>query len=223
MMGAYLGYPVTLYMSANASFERKKMIQNFGANIVETDPMESSDGAFNAVQAVVRQNPKKWFYPDQYNNYANRRAHYNTPAEEIWTQCAGELTHFVSVTGTSGTFMGNTCRLKELKPALKAFAVQPDSPIHGIEGTKHLASTIIPGIFDKSVADGFIGVSTDEAYDMARLLAKQDGLFVGVSAGANVKAALKLSEKLPPNSVIVTILCDSGARYLSDGFWEATQ
>ncbi|GMO56247.1 MAG: cysteine synthase family protein [Termitinemataceae bacterium] len=220
MMGAFLGYPVTIYQPANASFERKKMIKTFGAEIVETDPMESSDGAFNAVQAVFKAEPAKWFYPDQYNNDANWKAHYKTTAEEIWAQSNGEITHFVSVTGTSGTFMGNSRRLKELNPAIKVYAVQPDSPMHGIEGTKHLESTLKPGFFDETIADGFLEVSTDESYNASRALANGEWLFVGVSAGANVEAALKLAKSVPQGSVIVTVLCDSGSRYLSDEFWE---
>jgi cysteine synthase B len=219
MFGAALGFPVVLYQPANASAERKRMIKIFGAEIVETDPMESSDGAFLAAREAVKKNPEKWFYPDQYNNDANWRAHYNTTANEIWQQTNGKVSHFVSVTGTSGTFTGTSRRLKELSGAVKVFAVQPDSPMHGIEGTKHLASTIKPGFYDEKLANDFIEVSTLDAYKMARALARDEGLFTGVSSGANVFAAVQLAKSLPVDAVVVTMLCDSGVRYLSDDFW----
>ncbi|GHU06021.1 cysteine synthase [Betaproteobacteria bacterium] len=220
MIGAVLGYPVTLYIPANASPERKRMIQSYGARIVETDPLESSDGAYLAARAAAEADPESIFFPDQYNNPANWRAHYETTAVEIWEQTERAVTHFVAITGTSGTFTGTARRLKEFNSAIQVFAVQPDSPMHGIEGTKHMASTLKPGILDESLPDGVLPVSTDEAYAMTRRLAREEGLYVGVSSGANVQAALRLAKVLPYGSVIVTILCDGGLRYASAPFWD---
>ncbi|MDR1795969.1 MAG: cysteine synthase family protein [Clostridiales Family XIII bacterium] len=219
MVGASLGYPVVLYMPANTGIERKKLIGYFGAQIVETDPLSGSDGAFLAVREAVAADPDRWYYPDQYNNPANSQAHYEGTGREILAQTGGAVTHFVSVAGTSGTFSGTAQRLKEEKPSVRAALVQPDSPFHGIEGTKHFASTIKPGIFFASLVDETIEISTERAYEVTRGLAAREGLFVGVSSGANVAAALAVAEDAPPGSVIVTVLCDSGSRYLSDHFW----
>ncbi|MDR1816435.1 MAG: cysteine synthase family protein [Clostridiales Family XIII bacterium] len=219
MIGASLGYRVVLYMPANTSIERKKLIGYFGAEIVETDPLAGSDGAFLAVREAVRKNPKLWFYPDQYNNPGNSQAHYEGTGVEILAQTGGAVTHFVSVAGTSGTFSGTAQRLKEEKPDVYAVLVQPDSPFHGIEGTKHFDSTILPGIFYASLADETMEISTERAYEVTRMLAAEEGLFVGVSSGANVAAAMRLAQNVPAGSVIVTTLCDSGARYLSEHFW----
>jgi cysteine synthase B len=219
MIGAALGYQVTLYMPANTSMERKRMIQHFGAEIVETDPLESSDGAFRAVRAALAQDPERYFYPDQYNNPANPCAHYETTGPEIWAQTGRKITHFVASMGTSGTFTGVSRRLKEENPQIRAVAVQPSSPFHGIEGTKHMASTIRPGILDESLQDDVITVETEEAYEATRNLALREGIFVGISSGANVAAARRIAAAAPAGSVIVTILCDSGSRYLSDRFW----
>jgi cysteine synthase B len=220
MFGAALGYKVSLFMPANTSIERKRMMGYLGAEILETDPMQSSDGAYLAVQEAVANEPEKYFYPDQYNNPANSRAHYDTTGPEIWEQTKQKVTHFVSGMGTSGTFTGTSRRLKEFNPAVRAIAVQPSSPLHGIEGTKHMASTIKPGIFDESLQDEIIPVTTELAYAVTRNLALKEGVFAGVSSGANVAAALKVAETAPKGSVIVTVLCDSGNRYLSDRFWE---
>lgn len=222
MMGAALGYRVVLYLPGNASRERTRVIRCLGADMVETDPLESSDGAFLAARAAAAADPEGIFYPDQYNNPANPRAHYDGTGVEIWEQSNRAVTHFVSGMGTSGTFVGTAGRLKERNPAVRAVAVQPDSPIHGIEGTKHMASTIRPGIFDDSLADETIAVGTEAAYAMARRLAREEGIFAGVSSGGNVHAALTLARRLPRGSVVVTILCDGGARYLSDPFWSRT-
>jgi cysteine synthase B len=194
----------------------------FGAEIAETDPLEGSDGAFLAVQNEVKLHGDKYFYPDQYNNEYNLLAHYNTTAPEIWEQAkllGHKPTHFVSVTGTSGTFMGTSKRLREYNPEIEVYSVQPDSPFHGIEGTKHMGYTIHPGIYDVSRADGIIEVSTEEAYAMTRRLAKEFGLLAGISSGANATAAVKAAKCSGRNNIcIVTILCDSGSRYLSDKF-----
>jgi cysteine synthase B len=220
MIGAVLGNEVVLYMPANTSIERKRMMHHLGAQIVETDPLQSSDGAFLAVQEAVAKAPDRYFYPDQYNNPANALAHYNGTGVEIWEQTGGQVTHFIASMGTSGTFTGTARRLKEENPAVQTIAVQPDSPFHGIEGTKHMGTTIKPGILDESLEDAIIPVGTEEAYEATRRLAKDEGIFVGISSGANVAAAVKAAKTAPAGSVIVTILCDSGSRYAADRFWE---
>ena len=216
MIGAALGYRVTLCMPANASFERKKILRAYGAQIIDTDPLESSDGAFHAVQKLVAQSPEKYFYPDQYNNENNWKAHYETTGVEILEQTNNAVTHFVAGAGTSGSFMGTTKRLKSHNREIKAIFMQPDSPFHGLEGMKHMETTIKPGFFDESVIDGRLEIGTEEAYEMTRRLAREEGLFVGVSAGANVLAAVRTAETLPEGSVVVTILCDGGYRYMSE-------
>ncbi|GHU52841.1 cysteine synthase [Clostridia bacterium] len=219
MIGAAYGYPVTLYMPANTSAERKSIMRSFGAKIIETSPLESSDGAFNAVREEVAKNPEKYFYADQYNNPVNPFAHYNGTGLEIWEQTGGKVTHFIAGMGTSGTFVGTSRRLKKENNSIVTVVVQPSSPFHGIEGTKHMETTIKPGILDESLEDSVVEVSTEQAYEMTRKLAKQEGIFVGISSGANVSAALELCHTLPSGSVVVTILCDSGSRYTSDAFW----
>jgi cysteine synthase B len=219
MMGAALGYAVTLYMPRNAGGERKGIIRGFGAAIVETDPLEGSDGAYLAARAAAAEQPEGCFYPDQYNNPVNPQVHYDTTGVEIWEQSGRAITHFITGMGTSGTFMGVARRLKEYDPSVRTIAVQPDSPFHGIEGTKHMESTLKPGFFDERAADETVPVSTEAAYAMTRRLAREEGLFVGVSSGANVQAALTLARRLPEGSRVVTVLCDSGTRYVSDAFW----
>ena len=218
-LGAALGYKVALCLPANATEERKKLMRLYGATIIETDPLESSDGAYNECRRLVAEHPEKYFYPDQYNNDANWKAHFSGTAVEIWEQTAHRVTHFVAGTGTSGTFMGTSRGLKHLNPEVKAVLMKPDSPFHGLEGMKHMASTIHPGFFDESIADVKLEISTEEAYAMTRRLVREEGILVGVSSGANVAAALKLAETLPRGSVVVTILCDNGNRYLSQDFW----
>ena len=216
MFGAAMGYRVTLCMPANASFERKKILRAYGAQIIDTDPLESSDGAYLAVNKLVEENPDKYFYPDQYNNENNWKAHYETTGVEILKQTNYAVTHFVAGAGTSGSFMGISRRLKAHNGGIKAVFMQPDSPFHGLEGMKHMETTIRPGFFDESVIDARIEVGTEEAYEMTRRLAREEGLFVGVSAGANVLAAVKTAEKLPEGSIVVTLLCDGGYRYISE-------
>ncbi|MFP3153066.1 cysteine synthase family protein [Lachnospiraceae bacterium ZAX-1] len=220
MLGAVLDYSVILYIPQNTSIERKRMMRSFGAQIVETSPLEGSDGAFLAAQKEANAHPEKYFYPNQYSNPANPKAHYDTTGVEIWEQTNHTVTHFIASTGTSGTFMGTSRRLKDYNSEIQAIIVQPDSPLHGIEGTKHMASTIQPGIYNPDIADNIVTVSTSGAYEMARRLAREEGLFVGVSSGANVLAALTLAKTLPKGSVVVTILCDGGSRYMSDEFWD---
>lgn len=219
MIGAALGYQVVLCLPANVSPERKKTIRAYGAEIIETEPLEGADGAYYMAQKLYNENPDIYFYPDQYNNEANWKAHYETTAEEIWQQTEGKITHFVAGTGTSGTFVGTTRKLKRLNPHIQGTLMQPDSPFHGLEGIKHMASTVNPGIFDRQLADGQVEVSTEAAYEMVTTLAKKEGIFVGISAGANVLAAIEVAKKAPKDAVIVTILCDGGYRYLSEPVW----
>ena len=219
-LGAAMGYKVTLCLPANATEERKKLMRLYGAEIIETDPLESSDGAYNECRRLVAEHPEQYFYPDQYNNDANWKAHFNGTAVEIWEQTAHRVTHFVAGTGTSGTFMGTSRGLKQLNPQVKSVLMQPDSPFHGLEGMKHMASTIHPGFFDESIADVKLEISTEEAVAMTRRLVREEAILVGISSGANVAAALKLAKTLRPGSVVVTVLCDNGNRYLSSDFWE---
>jgi cysteine synthase B len=221
MIGSALGYPVTVCLPRNASAERKRTLRVYGAEIVETDPLEATDGAQRKARAMAQEFPDRYFYADQYNNDANWRAHYDTTAVEIWNQTERRITHFIAGLGTSGSFVGTTRRLKELNPDIRAISMQPDLPLHGLEGMKHMATAIVPGIYDRSLADEEVEVATPDAQEMTRRLARTDGLFVGVSAGANVFAAMRLARTLPKGSVVVTILCDAGTRYLADAFWEA--
>lgn len=220
MLGAALGFKVALCLPQNASAERKRILRAYHAHIIETDPLQSSDGAQIAAQQLAAGEPAKYFFPDQYNNPENWQAHYRGTAPEIWRQTDGKITHFVAGMGTSGTFVGTARRLKELRPSVKTIAMQPDSPLHGLEGMKHMATTIPPGIYDPALADGQIEVDTEEAQTMTLRLAQEEGLFVGISSGANVCAAVQLAAALPPAAVVVTVLCDNGFRYLSDDLWE---
>jgi cysteine synthase B len=218
MFGAALGYRVKLFMPSNASAERKKVIRAYGAEVVETNPLEGSDGAYRKVIELAVQDPDKYFFPNQYDNAENPRAHYETTGVELYRQC--KPTHFVAGAGTSGTFMGTSKRLKACDPSIQAVLMQPDSPFHGLEGMKHMDSTIKPKIFDESIADARIEVKTEDAYKTARLLAAKEGLFVGISSGANVHAALELAKTLPKGSRVATILCDNGYRYMSEPLWK---
>ena len=220
MIGAVLRYPVTLCLPKNASTERKRILRIFGAELIETDPLEGSDGAQTIAREMAAHEPEKYFYPDQYNNDGNWRAHYDGTGREIWEQSNGNVTHFVSGLGTCGTFVGVTRRLKEFNRKICAVSMEPDSPIHGLEGLKHLPTSRMPGIFDPTLADLKVEVPTEEAQAMTRRLAREEGLFVGVSSGANVLAAIRLAHELPTGSVVVTILCDGGERYMSEEFWQ---
>jgi len=218
MFGAALGYRVKLFMPANASGERKKLIRAYGAEIIETDPLEGSDGAYRIVMELAEKEPDLYFFPNQYDNFENPRIHYETTGVELYAQC--KPTHFVAGTGTSGTFMGVSRRLKETDSSIQIALMQPDSPFHGLEGMKHMESTITPKIFDRSIADLHVTVKTEDAYKTARRLALEEGVFVGISSGANVYAAMELAKTLPSGSRVATILCDNGYRYLSQPLWK---
>ncbi len=222
MVAAVLGYRVELCMPANASEERKRILQAYGAVLTLTDPAEGFDGAIHEVNRRYVADPGRYFFPDQFNNPANWQAHYDTTAPEIWTQTGGTVTHFVAGLGTSGTFTGVGRRLREYNAEMRLVAVQPDSPLHGLEGMKHYASAIVPGIFDATLPDETAEVSTDDAYAMVKRLAREEGLLVGVSAGANVVAALRVAAQLTRGTV-VTILCDGAAKYLSLPFWDSEE
>jgi cysteine synthase B len=218
MIAAQRGYKLKLALPKNASIERKQSLEAYGAEIILTDPTEGTDGAQRFVRKLVDAEPDKYFYPDQYNNDANWRAHYDTTAMEIWKQTDGQVTHFVTGMGTSGTFMGVTRRLKELNPEIVCISVQPDSPLHGLEGMKHMATALVPGIYDPSVADENLEISTEDAHRMVLRLAREEGLLVGVSSGANMMGAMKIASRLRGGTV-VTIFCDSASKYLSESFW----
>jgi S-sulfo-L-cysteine synthase (O-acetyl-L-serine-dependent) len=209
---------VRLCLPANANEERKRILGIYGADLVLTDPAEGSDGAIRAARELYAASPDAYFYPDQYNNPANWRAHYDTTGPEIWEQTEGRVTHFVAALGTTGTFVGVGRRLRELNPSVRLVGVEPDGPLHGLEGMKHLDTAIVPGIFDPDLADERIGASTEAAYAMARRIAREEGLFVGISSAAAVTAALEVARRAG-EGVIVTVLCDGGARYLSERFW----
>jgi len=221
MIGAAQGIPITLCMPENVSPERKRILHAYGANILYTDPGEGSDGAIRMARELYAQHPDLYYYADQYSNDANWQAHYHGTANEIWQQTEGRVTHFVSILGTSGTFVGTSRRLKELNSNIRCISLQPDSPFHGIEGTKHMATAIVPRIYDASLADEDLGISTEDAYKMAIRLAREEGLLVGISAAAAVVGCLRVAaaRKKTQPAVMVTILCDSGDKYLSERFW----
>lgn len=220
MIGAARDYRVTLCLPKNASVERKRILRIYGAELLETDPLQGTDGAQLRARELVAEDPDKYFYPDQYNNDANWRAHYEGTGPEILEQTEGRITHFLAGLGTSGTFVGTARRLKEFGSKIRVISMQPDSPLHGLEGMKHMRTAIVPGIYDPTLADENVEVATEDAQEMTRRLARVEGLFVGVSSGANVFAALRLARTLPRHSVVVTILCDGGGRYLSENIWE---
>ncbi len=220
VVGALLGIPVVLAMPANASPERIKMLEAHGAELILTDPMEGTDGARDYVRRLAYEEPERYFYPDQYNNDANWRAHYDGTGVEILRQTNGDVTHFVAGLGTTGTFTGTSRRLKEFNGSIRCLAVEPAGPLHGIEGLKHMESAVVPGIYDARLPDDTLHVGTEDAQAMTRRLAREEGLLVGVSSGANVLAALQVAAELN-EGLVVTVLCDTGTRYLSDAFWTA--
>ena len=223
MLGAAEAFPVTLCMPENVSRERKQILQGYGANILYTDPNDGSDGAIRKARELAGKYPDQYFYADQYSNDANWQAHYHTTANEIWQQTQGRITHFVSMLGTSGTFVGTTRRLKELNPRVQCISLQPDSSFHGIEGAKHMPTALVPKIYDPTLADRNLEISTEDAYAMARQMSRRAGLLVGISAAAAVVGCLEIARDLElkrnQEAVIVTILCDSGDKYLSERFW----
>jgi cysteine synthase B len=219
MIAAARGYRVKLCLPKNASEERKRILEAYGVELVLTDPLAGSDGAILAVREIVAADPDKYFYPDQYNNPANWRAHYETTGVEIFEQTGGRITHFVAGLGTSGTFVGAGRRLRELKPEVKLISMQPDSPFHGLEGLKHMETAIVPGIYEPSLADEVVEVGTEEAHAMVKRLARREGWFVGISSAANVVAAMRVAERVD-EGVIVTILADDASKYLSEKFWD---
>ena len=214
MIGAARGYPVTICLPRNANLQRKRILRSFGVTLIETDPLQSTDGAQLVAREIASRDTDKFFYPDQYNNPANWQAHYDGTGLEIWEQSNGLVTHFIAGLGTSGTFVGTTRRLKELNPSITCISLQPESPLHGLEGLKHMGTAMVPGIYDPLLADETWEVSTEDAQEMVQRLAQEEGLLVGPSSGANVFAALRLARELPGNSVVVTILCDGGERYI---------
>ena len=218
MIGAARGYRVRLCVPANVTPERKRILSAYGAEIVFTDPMEGSDGAIIRAKAMYSEHPDRYFYPDQYNNPGNWRAHYDTTGPELIEQTEGRLTHFVAGLGTSGTFMGAGRRLREHNGAIRLISVQPDSPLHGLEGLKHMGTAIVPGIYDPSLADEDIPVSTEDAFELTRQLART-GLFVGISSGANLAGALQVARGTS-DAVVVVVFCDGGEKYLSERFWD---
>ena len=218
-IGASLGYKVKLCMPKNASEERKKILRAYGVEVVLTDPGEGSDGAIREARRLYAEDPETYFYPDQYKNPANPRAHYESTAPEIWEQTDGEITHFVAGLGTSGTFVGTSTRLKEYNTGIRVVSFEPDSPFHGLEGMKHMASAIVPEIYDPTIADQNLGTPTEDAYEMVKRLAREEGIMVGISAGAAVATSLRVARELE-SGVIVTVLCDGADKYLSESFWE---
>jgi cysteine synthase B len=221
MIGAAEGFPVTLCMPENVSVERKRILFAYGATIVYTDPADGSDGSIRKARELYAKDPGKYFYADQYSNDANWKAHYHGTAEEIWRQTEGRITHFVAMLGTSGTFMGTSRRLKELNPSIQCISIQPDSPFHGIEGAKHMASAIVPKIYDPKLADEDIEIPTEDAYANAIRGAREEGLLLGISAGAAIAGCLQVARRIraQEEAVIVTIFPDSGDKYLSERFW----
>jgi cysteine synthase B len=223
MLGAALGFPVTLCMPSNVSPERKRYLAAYGAQVIWTSPADGSDGAIRKARELAAAEPDRFYYGDQYSNDENWKAHYRTTANEIWEQTEGQVTHFVAGLGTSGTFMGTTRRLKELNRDIRCISMQPDSPFNGLEGLKHMATAIVPRIYDATLADANIDMPTETAYKMVKDLARHHGLLVGISAAAAVAASLQIGEqeaKAGREAVIVTILCDSAEKYMSERFWQ---
>jgi cysteine synthase B len=222
MIGAARGYKVKLCLPENASPERKLILRAFGAELVLTSPLEGTDGAIREVRRMVAEEPDRYFYPDQYSNDSNWRAHYDTTAPEIIDQTAGRITHFVAGLGTSGTFMGTGRALRRFNPEIKLISFQPDSPFHGLEGLKHMASAMVPPIYDSSLADEDRRVTTEAAYRMVRRMAREEGLMVGISSGAAVAALMEVAHQAG-RGVLVTVCPDGAEKYLSESFWTADE
>jgi cysteine synthase B len=222
MIGAALGYPVKLFLPYSASQERKRILQAYGAELVMTPGDEGTDGAIRRVRELAAAEPRKYFYPDQYSNPANWQAHYHGTAEEIWGQTRGRITHFVAALGTSGTFVGTTRRLKELNSKIRCISLQPDGPWNGLEGWKHMPTALRPAIYDDTLADQNLEISTEESYDMVKRMARQEGLLVSPSAAAALIGCINVANKIPPgeHAVMVTIFADNASKYLSERFWE---
>ncbi|HZA33604.1 MAG TPA: cysteine synthase [Vicinamibacterales bacterium] len=219
MIGAARGYGVRLCIPENVTPERKRILRAYGAEIVFTNPLEGSDGAIRQVRRIYEANPERYFYPDQYNNPANCDAHYDTTGPEILAQTGGRVTHFVAGLGTSGTFMGAGRFFRDEKPSVQLISVQPDTPLHGLEGLKHMESALVPGIYDPALADLDMRIATEDAYETTRRLAMEEGLLVGISSGAAAVAGLRIA-RTAERAVIVMIFCDGGEKYLSERFWE---
>jgi cysteine synthase B len=222
MIGAALSYPVKLFLPDSASEERKRILHAYGAELVMTPGDEGTDGAIRRVRELAGADPEKYFYPDQYTNPANWQAHYRGTANEIWAQTGGRITHFVAALGTSGTFTGTTRRLKELNPAIRCISLQPDGPWNGLEGWKHMPTALRPAIYDDTLADENLEISTEESYRMVKRLAREEGLLVSPSAAAALVGTLAVAEEIPPRrpAVMVTVFADSAAKYLSERFWD---
>lgn len=219
MLGAARGHRVRLCLPESASPERKRILAAYGAELTLTDPAEGSDGAIRAARALAAAEPERFWYADQYSNPNNWQAHYYGTAEEIWRQTGGRVTHFVAALGTSGTFVGTARRLKELNPAIRCVSLQPDSPFHGLEGLKHMATALVPAIYDATLADEDRAIGTEAAYAMVRRLAREEGLLAGVSSGAALVGALAVAAGAGAGAVMVTIFPDAGDKYLSERFW----
>ena len=220
MIGAARGYKVKLCLPENASPERQLMLRAFGAELVLTSPLEGTDGSIREVRRLFAAEPDRYFYPDQYNNDANWRAHYDTTGPEILEQTSGRVTHFVAGLGTTGTFMGTGRRLRHFNPSIRLYSMQPDSPFHGLEGLKHMETAIVPGIYDPSLADEDLRVSSERAYETVRRLAREEGLLVGISSGAALGAAIDVARRID-GGVIVTVFPDGAEKYLTEKFWTA--
>ena len=222
MIGAAMGYPVALCLPDSASHERKRILAAFGAEMIITPGDEGTDGAIRRVQKIVAEQPEKYFYPDQYRNAANWQAHYHGTANEIWQQTSGRITHFVAALGTSGTFVGTTRRLKELNPAIRCISLQPDASFHGLEGWKHMETAIRPSIYDETLADEDLAVSTEDAYRLVKRIAREEGLLVSPSAAAALVGCFAVAKEIPreQHAVMVTVFADSGSKYLSERFWD---
>jgi cysteine synthase B len=215
LIGGAMGFPVTLVMPGNVSWARRKITEAFGTTLVFSDPMEGSDGAIRLCRKMVEENPGLYFYPDQYSNLSNPLGHYNTTGREIWEQTEGRVTHFVTGIGTTGTVMGTGRRLKEYRRDIQVWAIEPDDALHGLEGLKHMETAIVPGIYDPTLADEDVRVETEAAWDMVHRVAREEGLFVGVSGAAALVAAISVAASLE-RGLVVTVIPDGGERYLSD-------